>query len=262
MRVPEDGGFVVVGVRVERGAEFGVVLVVEDTTPAAADRTSRAGRAVVDGAEAGCSEGGEDAGVCGDAFRDALAAAQAGGDQVEGVAAVDLRAGRAAGRAPVVAADQEVTGREAGGVETAEDVADLAGAGVDVVGSRPAHGAGARRLYGGAAALSSPAAAPPGGALRAAGGRGSHLRVKTCLRRGRSGSEMAGAPFASADRSSGVLGELPSRLPSTQAEPSRRGPGRQGRSYSGALHLDALNHASSTVCGSTADGMGAGESGG
>jgi hypothetical protein len=71
--------------------------------------------------------------VGGDAFRDALAAAQAGGDQVEGVAAVDLGAGRAAGRAAVVAADQQVTGREGGGVEAVEDVADLAGAGVDVV---------------------------------------------------------------------------------------------------------------------------------
>src|SRR4051812_14785304 len=58
---------------------------------------------------------------------------------------------------------------------------------------------------------------------------------------------------------SGVRGELPSRPPSTQAEPSRRGPWRPGRSYSGALHLDAMNHARSTVCGSTADGMGAGE---
>ena len=44
----------------------------------------------------------------------------------------------------------------------------------------------------------------------------------------------------------GVRGELPSRLPSTQAEPSRRGPWRPGRSYSGALHLDARNHARST----------------
>lgn len=61
---------------------------------------------------------------------------------------------------------------------------------------------------------------------------------------------------------SGVRGELPSRPPSTQAEPSRRGPWRPGRSYSGALHLDAMNHARSTVCGSTADGMGAGVSGG
>lgn len=55
---------------------------------------------------------------------------------------------------------------------------------------------------------------------------------------------------------------LPSRPPSTQAEPSSRGPGRQGRSYSGALHLDALNHDRSTVCGSKADGMGAWVSGG
>jgi hypothetical protein len=86
--------------------------------------------------------------------------------------------------------------------------------------------------------------------------------LKACLRRGRSGSEMAGAPSRSAGRSSGVRGELPSRLPSTQAEPSRRGPWRPGRSYSGALHLDARNHARSTVCGSTADGMRAGVSGG
>jgi hypothetical protein len=35
--IPEDGGFVVVGVRVERGAERGVVLVVEDAASAAAD---------------------------------------------------------------------------------------------------------------------------------------------------------------------------------------------------------------------------------
>jgi hypothetical protein len=49
---------------------------------------------------------------------------------------------------------------------------------------------------------------------------------------------------------------LPSRLPSTQAEPSRHGTGRPGRSYSGALHLDARHRARSTVCGSTADGMG------
>ncbi len=55
---------------------------------------------------------------------------------------------------------------------------------------------------------------------------------------------------------------LPSRPPSTQAEPSSRGPGRQGRSYSGALHLDALNHDRSTTCGPKADGMGAGASAG
>jgi hypothetical protein len=48
------------------------------------------------------------------------------------------------------------------------------------------------------------------------------------------------------------------RAPSTQAAPSRHGPWRPDRSYSGALHLDAMNHARSTVCGSTADGMEAG----
>ncbi len=53
---------------------------------------------------------------------------------------------------------------------------------------------------------------------------------------------------------------LPSRPPSTQAKPSRRGSWRPGRSYSGALHLDAMNHAHSTTCGSTADGMEAGAS--
>ncbi len=83
-----------------------------------------------------------------------------------------------------------------------------------------------------------------------------------CLRRGRSDSGMGGAPFATAGRSLVSVVGLPSRPPSTQAEPSSRGPGRQGRSYSGALHLDALNHDRSTECGPKADGMGAGQSGG
>jgi hypothetical protein len=87
----------------------------------------------VDRAEARGGEGGEDARVGGDAFRGALAAAQARGDQVEGVAAVDLGAGRAAGRTAVVAPHEEVAGGEAGRVESVEDVADLAGAGVHVV---------------------------------------------------------------------------------------------------------------------------------
>jgi hypothetical protein len=71
--------------------------------------------------------------VDGDVFGDALAAAQAGGDQVEGIAAVDLSAGRAPGGAAVVAADEELAGREAGRVEVLENAADLTGAGVDVV---------------------------------------------------------------------------------------------------------------------------------
>jgi hypothetical protein len=53
--------------------------------------------------------------VGGDLFGDALAAAQARGDQVEGVATVYLSAGRTARRAAVVAADEELPGREAGG---------------------------------------------------------------------------------------------------------------------------------------------------
>ncbi|EPJ36851.1 hypothetical protein STAFG_6110 [Streptomyces afghaniensis 772] len=69
----------------------------------------------------------------GDVLRDALAAAQAGGDQVEGISAVDLGAGRAAGRTAVVAADEELAGREGRGVEVLEDAADLSGPRVDVV---------------------------------------------------------------------------------------------------------------------------------
>lgn len=127
--VPQDGRFVVVGVRVERGAKGVVVLVV---VAAAAARVA-VGPAVVDRAEAGGGEGGEDARVGGDVFRGALAAAQSGGDQLEGVAAVDLGAGRAAGGAAVVAADEELAGGEGRGVEVLENVADLAGCGVEVV---------------------------------------------------------------------------------------------------------------------------------
>lgn len=68
MGIPEDGRFVVVRLRVEWGAECVVVLVVLSAAAAAADRTGAPGGAVVDRAEAGGGEGGEDAGVCGDAF--------------------------------------------------------------------------------------------------------------------------------------------------------------------------------------------------
>jgi hypothetical protein len=127
--VPEDGGFVVVGVGVERGAEGVVVLVVVE----AAAAWAAVGAAVVDRAEARGGEGSEDARVSGDVFRGALAAAQSGGDQVEGVAAVDLGAGRTAGSAAVVAADEELAGGEAGRVEVLEGAADLAGCRVDGV---------------------------------------------------------------------------------------------------------------------------------
>jgi len=127
--VPEDGRFVVVRVRVERGAEGVVVLVVAGAAAARAVVST----AVVDRAEAGGGEGGEDSGVGVDVRRGALAASQASGDQVEGVAAVGLGAGRAAGDSAVVAADEELAGGEGGGVEVAEDGADLAGGGVEVV---------------------------------------------------------------------------------------------------------------------------------
>lgn len=52
---------------------------------------------------------------------------------MEGVAAVDLCAGRAPGGAAVVAADEELAGGEGGRVEVVEDAADLTGGGVDVV---------------------------------------------------------------------------------------------------------------------------------
>ncbi|GAA0916246.1 hypothetical protein GCM10009549_32390 [Streptomyces thermoalcalitolerans] len=69
----------------------------------------------------------------GDLFGQALATAQPGGDQVEGVAAVHLGAGRTAGRAAVVAADEELTGGQVGRIEVVQDTADLAGDRVDVV---------------------------------------------------------------------------------------------------------------------------------
>jgi hypothetical protein len=64
MGVPKDGCFVVVGVRVERGAEYVVVLVVVGAAAAGAP----IGRAVVDRAEARRGEGGEHARVGGDVF--------------------------------------------------------------------------------------------------------------------------------------------------------------------------------------------------
>lgn len=71
MCVPEDGGFVVVGVRVEGCAESLVVLGMVGAAAAGA----AVGAAVVDRAKAGGGEGGEDAGVGGDVFGGALAAA-------------------------------------------------------------------------------------------------------------------------------------------------------------------------------------------
>ncbi|GAA4657411.1 hypothetical protein GCM10023347_05170 [Streptomyces chumphonensis] len=69
----------------------------------------------------------------GDLFGGALAAAQSGGDQVVGVAAVGLGAGGAPGGAAVVAADEQVPGGQGGRVEVVQDGADLTGGRVETV---------------------------------------------------------------------------------------------------------------------------------
>jgi hypothetical protein len=70
VRVPQHRDRVVVVVGVERRAEDRVVVGVGVAAVAVAGVGL-----VVDGAEAGCGEGGEDAGVGGDAGGDGLAAA-------------------------------------------------------------------------------------------------------------------------------------------------------------------------------------------
>ncbi len=104
---------VVVGVRVERLAEPGIVALVAleagQSAPAwvadAADAVLV--RASMDRPEGGGGQGGEDARVCAYAGWYAfLVAEQAGADQVVGVAPVQLGAGGAAGGAAVAAADQ------------------------------------------------------------------------------------------------------------------------------------------------------------
>lgn len=75
------------------------------------------------------------------------------------VAAVGLGAGRAAGRAAVVAAGEELAGGQVGGVQVVQDGADLAGVGVEMV-----FGAVARETDG-------PGAATEPGELTAEGGQ-------------------------------------------------------------------------------------------
>jgi hypothetical protein len=168
VRVPQHGRFVVVRVRVEGRAQGRVLVVVADAAAAGAIT----GEAVVDRAEAGGGEGGEDARVGSDPFGGALAAAEPGGDQVVGVAAVGLGAGRAPGGAAVVAADEELAGREGGGVQMVQHAADLPG--------RPVHrvfGAVAVEAYrAGAAAQAGQLAAQLG--QGAEGGRHGEFRQR------------------------------------------------------------------------------------
>jgi hypothetical protein len=103
--VPEHGGAVVVAVGFQGRAKDRVTVRVETSAAAAATA-----RTVVDGAEGGCGEGGEDAGMFGDGRADSLAAAQAGRDEVVRVFAVDLSARGTPCGAAVVAADEELPG--------------------------------------------------------------------------------------------------------------------------------------------------------
>ncbi len=100
--VPQHRPRVVVGVRVERCAEFRGVLAV----PGSAAAGAVAGP-VVDRAERGGRQGGEDPGVIPDRGRGAFVgvAGESGADEVVGVSGVGPGAGGAAGGAAVAAGD-------------------------------------------------------------------------------------------------------------------------------------------------------------
>ncbi|GAA3053487.1 hypothetical protein GCM10020000_39170 [Streptomyces olivoverticillatus] len=106
--VEQHGARVVVGGRIEGGAQLRCVWSVVDA--AAAGGTVRA---VVDRAEGGGREGGEDAGMVADGGADvsAVVPSQASADEVVGVARVGPCAGRAAGGAAVAAGDAETPAR-------------------------------------------------------------------------------------------------------------------------------------------------------
>ena len=142
--VPHDGGVVVVAVRAQRPAQAGVVFLVPlaagEPPPvravvrlapwaAAGDPAAVGGDAGVDGAEGGGGEGGEHARVDGDRLGHAFAACQPGADELVGVGAVGLGAGRADRGAPVPAREVDRLVRQVLGVQVAED---LPGGGVDV----------------------------------------------------------------------------------------------------------------------------------
>jgi hypothetical protein len=136
--LPDHVSGVVVAVRAERGPEPVVVLVVAGVAPqrppVRAEGLVAAGPAgslvaePVDRSERGGGEGGERARVLGDRGGDALAAGQAGGDQLPGIALVSAAA-RLAGRCATVPA------RDPGGAVELQcggiSGADLAGGGVD-----------------------------------------------------------------------------------------------------------------------------------
>lgn len=108
MVVEEHGARVVVGLRIKGGAQVAGIRGVGGTATAGAPVG-----AVVDRAERGCGDGGEDARVVADGGGDvsAVVSGEAGADQVVGVARVGPGAGRAAGGAAVAAGDAEASAR-------------------------------------------------------------------------------------------------------------------------------------------------------
>ena len=92
------------------------------------------GGAGVDGAEGGGGEGGEHARVGGDRLGHALAACQPGSDELVGVGAVGLGAGRADRGAPVPAREVDRLVRQILGVQVVEN---LPGGGIDITDSPP-----------------------------------------------------------------------------------------------------------------------------
>lgn len=112
MVVEEHGARVVVSLRIEGGSQVREVRGVWGAAPAGAPVG-----AVVDRAERGCGEGGEDARVVADGGGDvsAVVSGEAGTDQVVSVARVGPGAGRAAGGAAVATGDTEAPARLARG---------------------------------------------------------------------------------------------------------------------------------------------------
>lgn len=90
---------------------------------AAGAATFRPSGDVVHGAEAGSGEGDEEPRVCANIGRHGLAADEPGAHQVEGVSRMEAGTGRADGRAPVAAADEEPFARFPAGVVVVQDLA-------------------------------------------------------------------------------------------------------------------------------------------
>ena len=122
-----------------------------------------AGAGGVHRSEAGCGEGGEHARMRGHGLGDALAAGQAGADDLPGVVLVDLGAGRADVLAAVAAGDQQHAAGFGVGVVHG---AGLAGGAVDGVDAALRGGSGWRSCRWRRAGL------PSGGSRRGRRGRG------------------------------------------------------------------------------------------